>query len=156
MLWLLSLYNVLSALPRTLEETCWKLTWKASMAVFRVRLQSQNSNDLLVGEEGEQVGCHALLLAAVSHLLRSILPQTPDQDEEIGDKFAINATRFFAPHLHWWTTLSATRIKSSSSVTSAWNHFHPHLFCKSTQKLSTQLSAPMFAELATKVQHHVN
>ena len=36
---------------------------------------------LLVGEEGEQVGCHALLLAAASHLLRSILPQTPDQDE---------------------------------------------------------------------------
>ena len=90
MLWLLSLYNVLSALPRTLEETCWKLTWKASMAVFRVRLQSQNSNDLLVGEEGEQVGCHALLLAAVSHLLRSILPQTPDQDEEIGDKHVCN------------------------------------------------------------------
>ena len=34
-----------------------------------------------MGEEGEQVACYALLLAAASHLLRSILPQTPDQDE---------------------------------------------------------------------------
>ena len=36
---------------------------------------------VLVGEEGDQVGCHALLLAAASPLLRNILPQTPDQDE---------------------------------------------------------------------------
>ena len=36
---------------------------------------------VLVGDEGEQVGCHALLLAAASPLLRNILPQTPDQDE---------------------------------------------------------------------------
>ena len=36
---------------------------------------------VLVGEEGEQVGCHALLLAAASPLLRNILPQTPDQEE---------------------------------------------------------------------------
>jgi len=36
---------------------------------------------VLVGEEGEQVGCHALLLAAASPLLRNILPQTSDQDK---------------------------------------------------------------------------
>ena len=36
---------------------------------------------VLVGEEGEQVGCHALLLAAASPLLCNLLPQTPDQDE---------------------------------------------------------------------------
>ena len=36
---------------------------------------------VLVGEEGEQVGCHALLLAAASPLLRNILPQKPDQEE---------------------------------------------------------------------------
>ena len=36
---------------------------------------------VLVGEEGEEVGCHALLLAAASPLLRNILPQTADQDK---------------------------------------------------------------------------